>query len=71
MSAVLQPQAKRVFRWVTFQLADEVHGINVMQVREVLRMTEIAPVPRRWLAPMARFFNQNSDAGFNQAAPPQ
>ena len=45
MSAVLQPPEKRVFRWVTFQLADEVYGINVMQVQEVLRMTEIAPVP--------------------------
>lgn len=45
MSAVLQPQGTRVFRWVTFQLADEIYGINVMQVQEVLRLTEIAPVP--------------------------
>jgi len=30
---------------VTFRLADEIYGINVMQVQEVLRMTEIAPVP--------------------------
>jgi purine-binding chemotaxis protein CheW len=41
----MQPQEKRFSRWVTFQLADEVYGINVMQVHEVLRMTEIAPVP--------------------------
>jgi purine-binding chemotaxis protein CheW len=34
-----------VLRWVTFRLDDEVYGINVMQVQEVLRMTEIAPVP--------------------------
>ncbi len=45
MSAVLQPQEKRFNRWVSFQLADEIYGINVMQVQEVLRMTEIAPVP--------------------------
>ncbi len=30
MSAVLQPQRKRALRWVTFQLANEVCGINVM-----------------------------------------
>jgi len=30
---------------VTFRLADETYGINVMQVQEVLRYTEIAPVP--------------------------
>ena len=30
---------------MTFRLADEIYGINVMQVQEVLRMTEIAPVP--------------------------
>jgi purine-binding chemotaxis protein CheW len=34
-----------VLQWVTFQLEDEVYGINVMQVQEVLRLTEIAPVP--------------------------
>jgi purine-binding chemotaxis protein CheW len=34
-----------VLRWVTFRLDEEVYGINVMQVQEVLRMTEIAPVP--------------------------
>ncbi len=30
---------------VTFRLEDETYGINVMQVQEVLRVTEIAPVP--------------------------
>lgn len=30
---------------VTFTLDDETYGINVMQVQEVLRVTEIAPVP--------------------------
>lgn len=34
-----------VLQWVTFRLADETYGINVMQVREVLRYNEIAPVP--------------------------
>ena len=30
---------------VTFRLKDETYGINVMQVQEVLRVTDIAPVP--------------------------
>ncbi len=34
-----------VLQWVTFLLEDEYYGINVMQVQEVLRLTEIAPVP--------------------------
>ena len=34
-----------VLQWVTFHLADEKYGINVMQVQEVLRVSEIAPVP--------------------------
>ena len=34
-----------LLQWVTFRLDDEVYGINVMQVQEVLRITEIAPVP--------------------------
>lgn len=32
-------------QWVTFRLEGETYGINVMQVQEVLRYTEIAPVP--------------------------
>ena len=40
-SAVTDP----VLQWVTYHLADEIYGINVMQVQEVLRLTEIAPVP--------------------------
>ncbi len=35
----------KVLQWVTFQLDDETYGINVMQVQEVLRYSEIAPVP--------------------------
>jgi purine-binding chemotaxis protein CheW len=34
-----------VLQWVTFLLQGEKYGINVMQVQEVLRYTEIAPVP--------------------------
>lgn len=34
-----------VTQWVTFHLDDETYGINVLQVQEVLPMTEIAPVP--------------------------
>lgn len=34
-----------ILQWVTFQLAEETYGINVMQVQEVLRYSEIAPVP--------------------------
>ncbi|NEV60515.1 chemotaxis protein CheW [Thiorhodococcus minor] len=31
--------------YVTFSLADETYAIDVLQVQEVLKMTEIAPVP--------------------------
>ena len=34
-----------MLQWVTFRLNEELYGINVMQVQEVLRITEIAPVP--------------------------
>ncbi|MCG6199819.1 chemotaxis protein CheW [Psychromonas antarctica] len=34
-----------VFQRVTFQLGNETYGINVMQVQEILRYTEIAAVP--------------------------
>ncbi|BCG63021.1 MAG: purine-binding chemotaxis protein CheW [Methyloprofundus sp.] len=34
-----------VMQWVTFRLGEEKYGINVMQVQEVLRVSEIAPVP--------------------------
>ncbi|MFT5579011.1 MAG: purine-binding chemotaxis protein CheW [Paraglaciecola psychrophila] len=34
-----------MLQWVTFKLDGETYGINVMQVQEVLRYTEIAPVP--------------------------
>ena len=34
-----------ILQWVTFKLMGETYGINVMQVQEVLRYSEIAPVP--------------------------
>lgn len=35
----------QVLQWGTFRLGDELYGVNVMQIREVLRYTEITPVP--------------------------
>ncbi len=34
-----------ITEWVTYRLGDEKYGINVAMVREVLKSTEIAPVP--------------------------
>lgn len=34
-----------VIQWVTFKLDNETYGIAVMQVMEVLRVTDITPVP--------------------------
>ena len=45
MSQVADNKEDEIIQWVTFRLDGEVYGINVMQVQEVLRVTEIAPVP--------------------------
>lgn len=45
MSQAAQATNDSILQFVTFRLDDEVYGINVMQVQEVLRVTEIAPVP--------------------------
>jgi purine-binding chemotaxis protein CheW len=49
MSMTTTNNAKRaddpMLQWVTFRLEGETYGVNVMQVQEVLRYTEIAPVP--------------------------
>jgi len=45
MSQVAQSANDPITQWVTFFLDNEKYGIKVMQVQEVLRMTEIAPVP--------------------------
>lgn len=34
-----------LYQWVTFRMAGEIYAIDVMQVQEVLRFTEVAPVP--------------------------
>lgn len=36
---------EKVVQWVTFCLGEETYGIMVMQVQEVLRIPDIAPVP--------------------------
>ena len=43
--AVSAAKDDAVLQWVTFKLDNETYGINVMQVQEVLRYSEIAPVP--------------------------
>jgi len=45
MNDVAEATEDSVIQWVTFHLDGEKYGIKVMQVQEVLRMTEIAPVP--------------------------
>lgn len=35
----------QVQQYATFRLDEEIYGVNVMQVQEVLRYTEITPVP--------------------------
>ena len=45
MAQDTKSRGEAVSRWVTFRLGSETYGIDVMQVREVLRGTEISPVP--------------------------
>lgn len=45
MNQVADNKEDEIIQWVTFRLDGEIYGINVMQVQEVLRVTEIAPVP--------------------------
>ncbi|MFN2308662.1 MAG: chemotaxis protein CheW [Gammaproteobacteria bacterium] len=45
MNQTAQETNDPTLQCVTFRLQDETYGINVMQVQEVLRVTEIAPVP--------------------------
>jgi purine-binding chemotaxis protein CheW len=35
----------QVTQWGTFRLGEEMYGVDVMRIREVLRYTEITPVP--------------------------
>ena len=45
MTILAQNVEQTVTQWVSFSLADECYGTDVMDVQEVLRVTEIAPVP--------------------------
>lgn len=45
MGALARDKHDEVVRWVTFHLAEETYGVNVMQVQEVLRVPDVAPVP--------------------------
>ncbi len=45
MNDVAEINDDSIIQWVTFHLEQEKYGIKVMQVQEVLRMNEIAPVP--------------------------
>jgi len=45
MSQAVESGFDDVIQWVTFKLDSEIYGIRVMQVQEVLRVSEIAPVP--------------------------
>jgi purine-binding chemotaxis protein CheW len=44
-NVVKKASEDEVFQRVTFQLENETYGINVMQVQEILRYSEIAAVP--------------------------
>ena len=45
MTQASEARSEPVSRWVTFRLESETYGIDVMQIREVLRSPEISPVP--------------------------
>lgn len=45
MAEALSADDQSLVQCVTFELENETYGINVMQVQEVLRETEVAPVP--------------------------
>ncbi|MFV2059303.1 MAG: chemotaxis protein CheW [Gammaproteobacteria bacterium] len=45
MNQAVESANDSISQWVTFYLDKEKYGINVMSVQEVLRITDIAPVP--------------------------
>ena len=45
MEPARQNVDEQIIQWVTFALTDEIYGIDVMSVQEVLRGVEITPVP--------------------------
>lgn len=44
-TAVLEPEARALAKWVTFGIGQEVYGVPVLQAQEVLKVPEIAKVP--------------------------
>ncbi len=45
MSANAEPQENTAGRYVTFRLGAETYALDVLKVREIQRLSEIAPVP--------------------------
>lgn len=45
MEAAIEKQTENQSKWVTFQMDQERYGIKVLQVQEIIRMTDITPVP--------------------------
>jgi len=45
VNSVNSVDSDEMLQWVTFKLENETYGVNVMQVQEVLRYSDIAPVP--------------------------
>ncbi len=45
MNQTSAAQGETMSRWVTFSLENETYGIDVMQIREVIRGAEISPIP--------------------------
>jgi len=45
MAGAAETETRGKIQYVTFELDNETYGINVMQVQEVLREIEVAPVP--------------------------
>ncbi|MGB7390348.1 chemotaxis protein CheW, partial [Marinomonas sp.] len=43
--ALAESKKGELLQYLTFKLIDETYGINVLQIKEVLRYSEIAPVP--------------------------
>ena len=51
MNAVVQEKTAPAIRWIRFRLADAAYGINAMQVRQVLRMTDMVNISPRDIEP--------------------
>ncbi len=45
MNHAVQSAEDPAVQWVTFRLDNETYGINVIQIQEVIRVSDIAPVP--------------------------